>query len=379
MEIYGWEHLKKAWLSTSPTHSNANMKSLLFSALVLLPCVLRGQTFTGDSLLANERSIDRPITLHARQVRISGGYGLQIISRTFDGKGKVVRLRDDGLASVRHRFSLDLKYGLNNFVQLNVAVAQSSNTVREQSHYIFPVEPEPVISRDVIREYSGLEDVYAAIDLRAPLPTRKLDVALTLGMNLPTASVEPAQPEHSFQSSEENGSTVHQFIYRYNNRLGKGVPIARIGGMIKYRLPRWAFSGRLDYQHGMKDGESFEWRHQLNSNGQFEYRRDPYSYRQADTFFYYGEVEFQPMPWFDIFINVAGHVAQDGWSSTASQPDMKLATPYEASWIVSPGFEIIVTPRLWLRERISYSVAGKNYEAPLGFETSLVYNFFPFR
>ena len=355
------------------------MKVLFFSALLLLPCLVRGQTFTGDSLLANERSIDRPITLHARQVRISGGYGLQIISRTFDSNGKVVRLRDDGLASVRHRFSLDLKWGLNNVVQFNLAIAQSSNTVREQSHYIFPVEPDPVISHDVITEYSGLEDVYAGIDLRAPLPTKKLDLALTLGMNLPSASVEPARPEHTFQSMEENGSTVHQFIYRYNNRLGKGVPIARIGGMIKYRLPRWAFSGRLDYQHSTKDGESFEWRHQMNSDGQFEYRRVPYSYRHADTFLFYSEVEFQPLPWFDVFINAGGHVAQNGWTSTSSQADMKLATPYQSSWIVSPGFEIIVTPRLWLRERISYSLAGKHYEAPLGFETSLVYNFFPFR
>jgi hypothetical protein len=353
------------------------MKALLSSALLFLPLFVPAQTFKSDSILSNERSIDRPITVHARQLRISGGYNLQIISRRFDSQGEIIRLRDEGLASVRHRFSLDLKYGLNNFIQLNTAIAQSSNTVREQSRYIFPIEPEPVISRDVITEYAGFEDVYVGIDLRAPLRTRKADLGLTLGMTFPSAPAEPAQPEHSFEALEENGSSMHQFIYRYNNRLGKGVPIARIGGMAKYRLAQWAFSARVDYQHGLKDGDSFEWRHQLTTDGQFEYRSDPYSYRQPDSFFYFTEAEYQPLPWFDIFLNVSGHIARNGW--TSSQGDIRLATPYQSSWILCPGFEIIVTPRLWLRERISYTVAGKNYEAPFGFETSLLYNFFPFK
>lgn len=349
---------------------------LLFSFLSLLFFCLssRGQTFRGDSLLANERSIDRPITVHARQVRVSGGYGLQLISHKFDSKGEIIRLKGTGLSSVRHRFSVDLKCGLNDYIQFNASIAQSTNIVREKQTYIFPIEPAPLVSQDVTTEYSGLEDVYVGLDLRAPLKTRKVDLALTLGISLPSAPVEPAQPEHSFRVVDEHGSTTNSFTYRYSNRLGKGIPIARLGGMAKFRRAHWALTTRFDYEYGLKQGTSSEWRHQLTQDGEFEYRRDPFSYRQPDSFFFLAEVEYQTSPTIDVFLDVASHIAMNGW--TTPQDDMKLATPYQSIWSVCPGVEILVTPKVWLRERISFSLAGKNHEAPVGFETSLHYNFF---
>jgi hypothetical protein len=95
-----------------------------------------------------------------------------------------------------------------------------------------------------------------------------------------------------------------------------------------------------------------------------------------DSFSYFAEAEYQPLPWFDIFLNVSGYTSANGW--TSHQDDLKVALPDQAFIVVSPGFEIIVTPRLWLRERIDFSVAGKNYEAPFSFQTTVIYNFFPF-
>jgi len=228
----------------------------------------------------------------------------------------------------------------------------------------------------VLREYSGLEDLFLGLDLRAPFKTRKIDLAVTLGVSLPLASFEPKQPEHTFEFVDEGGTTMNQFTYRYYYPLGKGITIAHLGGMVKYRTSQWAFSTRMDYQHGLKDGKSFEWRHQLNSDDEFEYRQDPFTYRLPDSFTYVAEIEYQPLPWFDIFLNVSGYMASKGW--TSSLEDLKIALPEQSFTMVSPGFEIIVTPKLWLRERINFSVAGKSYEAPFGFQTSVIYNFFPF-
>jgi hypothetical protein len=354
------------------------MRIPLLCFLLGSPLLLSAQnTFTGDSLLANERSIDRPVTVHARQLRISGGYGLYIISRRFDDNGKSVTLRDEGLSSVRHRFSFDVKYGVTEHIQLNAAIARSSNVVREQTRYIFPIDPAPVVSQDVMREYSGVEDLYLAVDVRAPLKTRKFDFAVTLGASLPVTSGDPHRPGHTFEAQQENGSNLHRFVYHYNYPVGKGITTAQLGAVAKIRTPRWAFSARVDYTHGLSDGESYEWRHQLTDDGTFEYRQDGFSYRLPDSYSYFAETEYQPLPWFDLFLNVAGYTAFDGW--TASQEDLKIAIPYQAAWTISPGFEIVITPRLWLRERINFSVSGKNYEAPLAFQTSIMYNFFPFK
>jgi hypothetical protein len=146
--------------------------------------------------------------------------------------------------------------------------------------------------------------------------------------------------------------------------------------MMKYRMTKWAFSTRIDYQHGLKDGTSFEWIHQLNNNNEFEYRQDPFTYRLPDSFSYAAEAEYQPLPWFDVFLNVSGFHASAGW--TSSQEDLKVALPDQSVIFLNPGFEIIITPQLWLRERMAFTLTGKSHEAPFGFQTTLLYNFFPF-
>jgi hypothetical protein len=352
------------------------MKTYLMFFVLFFPGLLNAQTLSHDSIMANERSIDRPITLHARQIRISAGYGLSIIAKRFDAEGESINLRDEGLASIRHRFVFDLKYGINDFIQFTAATAQSNHVVRDQTRYIFPPEPDPVVMQDIRTEYSGFEDLFLGLDLRAPFKTKKVDLAVTLGVNLPVAAFEPKKPEHTYELVDEGEYDMDKFTYHYYYPLGKGLAIAQVGGMVKYRTSQWAFSARLDYQHGLKDGESFDWRHQLDSNEEFEYRRDPFTYRLPDSFLYSAEAEYQPLPWFDIFMNLSGYNSSRGWSS--AQEGLKVAMPDQSFFVVSPGFEIIVTPKLWLREKINFSIAGKSYEAPFGFQTSLIYNFFLF-
>lgn len=350
------------------------MKIFFVSAFLSLPVMLQAQTMSGDSILANERSIDRPITLHGGQIRVTGGYGLSMISRRFGDDGEVIKLKDEGLATVRHRFSLDLKYGLHDLIQFNAAIAHASNTVREPSRYIYPMEPEPIVSQDVVKEYTGMEDLYVGLDFRAPLKTRKLDIAVTLGALLPLASSEPAQPKHSFTAQPDDG--VHRFVYRYKYPSGKGIAVGTMGATAKYRTRQWALSGRIEYQHGLTDGKNFEWRHQLNEYGEFQYRQDPFLYRLPDAFSYFGELEYQASRRVDLFINVSGRTAFNGWVSP--QDDVKVAIPYQTILVASPGVELIVMPRLWLRERLNFSLGGKSYEAPFGIETTLLYNIFPF-
>jgi hypothetical protein len=352
-----------------------NIPLFLFLLFSTTPGLL-AQRFPGDSVLANERSIDRPVTLHAQQFRICGSYNLSIISKRFDDNGDVIKLRDDGLSSDRHRFTLDMKYGLTDFIQVTGAIARSSHVLREQTRYIFPRNPEPVVMQQIVTHYSGLEDLFVAVDLRAPFKTRQIDLALTLGAYLPLSSSKPDKPDHSFEYVQKDDSQINKFTYRYHYPLGKGITVAQLGGMFKYRKAQWAVSARVDYQHALKDAKGFEWRHQLTEDHRFEYRKDPYSYRFPDSFSFYTEGEYQPLPWFDIFLNISGYSSSDGWISP--EQDLHVALPDQLMMAVSTGFEILVTSRLWLREGVNYTIAGRNYEAPFGFTTSLLYNFFPF-
>ena len=345
----------------------------LIIAISVLSNIALAQTIPGDSLLANERAIDRPLTLHAGQLRLTGAYGLAILSRRYDLYGDAMSLNDEGLSSTRHRLLFDIKYGVNDFIQVNIANAYSKNVVRERTQYI-AMDPDPVVSHDVVKNHSGTEDLYVGVDMRAPLKTRKVDIAVTLGATLPTASYEPTVPEHSFESTRRDGDQIHKFTYRYHYPQGKGVTVASAGTMIKYRLAKFAFAARVDYAHGLTDGKSYEWRHQLTDDGTFEYRKDPFTYRLPDTFLYFAEIEYQPIPRLVVFAGGYGHTAFRGW--TSSEEDLKVAVPYQNSWMISAGAEIIINRRLWVRERITLPVAARSYDAPVSFETTVMYNLF---
>lgn len=347
----------------------------LLSLLTTLPLLAEAQHMPGDSILAHQRSIDRPITLHARQLRITGAYDVSLHSRRFDKLGETFSLRDMGSSSVRNHYALDVKYGITQFVQFTASIGATGHLVRQRAEYIAADAEDPAVSHRVQRKYSGIEDVFVGVDLRAPLKTRKIDIAVALGAHLPTASSRSPTPRHSLGVSQEDGSPLHQYVYRYHNPPGRGVAIAKVGGRAKYRTARWAFSSGVDYQHGLKDGVSVEWKHQLTTDGTFEYRKVPGTYRLPDSFDYFVEVEYQPSPSVDLILNASGYTAYNGWIS--KQDNLKVAVPYQTVVVCSPGVEILLTPRLWLRERLDIALAGKNHDAILGAETTVMYNLFP--
>ena len=366
----------RALPNTSPIRSVEIMIIRVLFFLIACPIMSQAQELSGDSLLATERSIDRPVTLHAKQLRLTGGYGLAIISRRFDDVGKVFRLRDEGGNSVRHDVMLDVRYGVNDFIQLTAGISATEHIIRGQTEYIFPQDQDPVVSHQIVNNYSGLEDIFVAVDLRAPLRTRKLDIALTLGAYFPTARSQALEPHHSFEVQYADGEPVHKFTYRYYHPQGKGVTVGQLGGIIKYRMKKMALSARVDYQHGLSDATGVQWRHQFDPAEGFEYRNTTYLHRLPDSFSYFFEVEYQPRPWLDLFVNVSGYTAYRGWVSFDG--DLKVAVPYETVGVLSPGAEILITPRLWLRQRLDITLAGLNTTGSTGFHTSVMYNLFPF-
>jgi hypothetical protein len=346
----------------------------LFTIAFFLPLWLSAQT-KGDSLLSTERSIDRPITLHKRQFRLSPAYSLAVIAKRFDEFGDSHKLRNEGLSSFKHRFAIDIKYGVSEFIQLSTSFSHVSQTVRDQTRRIIPDNStsEPLVNENRLYNYTGLEDVIVTLDLRAPFKTKRLDIGLTTGISMPTAKYKPDRPSHSIEYVEDDLLPRFNFVYRYNDNLGKGVSILHVGGMIKYRLQHWAFSARMDYRHGLSDGDSYRWKHQLIGYETFDYRQENFRFRLPDTFDYYGEIEYQALPWFDLIMNVSGSHGQNGWQTVGPY---KVEVPDATLIMLNPGVELIVTPRLWFRQELQIPLAGKNVEGALTFYTSLLYNFF---
>ena len=344
----------------------------------LLTCLLMVAVIPGwsqvskDSILINERSIDRPLTLHKGQLRITGGYSLGIITKRFDDSGDVIRLSDEGLSSVRHTMLLELKYGVLDFIELQALLPYQSQTEREQSSFIFG---SPDVYTNELREYNGMEDIFVGLNGRVPLKTKKIDIALLTGISLPTAKREPDKPTHEAFREDINGFEVLNVDYHYNYNQGNGVPVIQLGGWFKYRMPNMAFSAQVIHRHGLETGESYDWISQLDDDDNFEYQKDPYTFQLPDRLNGFVEVEYQPRPWLNLIATVSAFTATKGW---IEEDGAKTAVPDATLISCSPGLEILITPKLWLRQRVQIPVAGENHESALTFFTTISYNFFPF-
>jgi hypothetical protein len=321
-----------------------------------------------DSLLANERTMDRPITLHKGQIRVNAGLSVLNFSRRFDDDSKSIDLSDEEGKTVRGQGgSLSIAYGISDIIQLSVATGIKSQLDRDRDDFI-------IVDADATwihytRETTGLEDLNVSVDVRAPGLPKKYDVAITLGAYLPLEKSGNVRPTHTVELSE--GTTT--INYHYNERWGGGVVQGVAGLRAKYRSKNWALTASGFYRMPVGESTEKQWIHQLEGT-KFMYQSIEYKIQKESEMILSGEFEYQPLPWVNTFL--MGELRQwgNGWSSETGKK-VASAEAYLAS--LYPGIEILITSRLWLRQRLQFSVAGQNRLAPFSIQTSISYNFFP--
>jgi hypothetical protein len=340
------------------------MRAALIFILLLPVSATLAQS--NDSLLANERTMDRPITLHKGQIRMGAGYAFSLYSRRFDNDAEHVDLTQEGRTRLLQGSFFSVAYGISNIFQVSVATGFKRQIDRERDRFI--VVGAESIQGQYLSETKGIEDLNVALDVRAPGLPRKFDLGITLGASLPIAESGNMKPKHSAQLS-----TDHALIkYHYDQRWGNGVTRGMFGVRAKFRSKDWAITAAGVYHTPF--GESVEdlWIHELDGD-EFAYQSFEYKTKKQSELTITGEFEYQPLPWLNTFVIAELRQWGGGWS-TETGGKVAAVEAYLAS--VQPGIEIMITSRLWLRQRFQFTVAGQNQMAPFTINTSISYNFF---
>lgn len=364
MAPFGWEHLTMALQNITLT----SMACRFTLVLLFMSSISLAQRLKRDSILLYERAMDRPLTMHKGQLRTTSVYGLSLYNKRFNDQGNTVRLIDEGFVKVSHTFSLDVRYGLSDFVQFTTQIAFKQENQRGNEFVIVnDYDPSVVVQNKV--ETTGLEDLLIATELRAPFTPKNIDVVLFMGATLPTAKAEPSQPKHTVR----NDVDFNAITYHYRNHWGQGVPCITAGLRSKFRAKNWAYSVSGEYWHPTKEGNSKSWKHQLYGLN-FTYYESEYTYALPRRFNFAGEIEHQPLPW--VAVSLGGDVTKyaKGWSTISSR---KVQSNEARLISMSMGIELLVTHQLWLKQRFLFSLAGENQFAPFIIYTSLTYNLFP--
>ena len=333
--------------------------------ILMLPYVVMGQLSRGDSLLLNERTMDRPLVTHQGQLRFSTGYNYSIFNAVFDADGEKTQLSETGEASVLHNVYFGLEFGVLEFFQLSARLSHNTQSFRSLP---LAIAGGPTFYQIfTVDERKGLEDLELGADLRIPFLPREIDVILYGGMTMPTAPHEPDQPEHTI-----GGNTTVNLNYR--SKWGRGVSTSTLGGILKYRLTDLAFTVQFDVNFPMEEGENIDWLFR-EVNGGFEYEQRSYAYDLPERYMFTGQIEYQLYPWLNIFGEGSYASSLGGWTEITGK---RVANPEEIYIRFSPGAEILATGRFWLRQQLDFPISGQSVFSTFRIQTRLSYNLFAF-
>ena len=347
---------------------------LLLICIFLTGLTLSAQTFN-DSILVNERKIDRPLTLHKDQLQINPAYEISIISKEYDTKNKIIDLADQGTASVLHKYYFELNYGILDFLQASIGLNYAKRGERHENQRIYvQLNNEPDFDITYFDDYKGFEDFYFGTVIKLPFKTKKIEIALSPGIYIPLFSNNPKAPENSI-SFPSDGQPFTKIIYHNNHKIGNGSKAVQIGTAAIFRPGNdFSISAALNYSWPISESETIKWIHQLNGST-FIYDCIPYKYLISNTLDYEVSLAYQAISWFNVSLSYYYRKTSSGWSEITG---FRIENPESNLSLLSFAYEIKATSKLWINEFMDIPVSGKNQLAPFSIYLGISYNLFPF-
>lgn len=323
-----------------------------------------------DSILVNERKIDRPLTLHKGQLQISPAYQLSVITNKFDAGGSKIDLTKEAISSVMHKYLLEINYGLFDFLTLTLATFYGKQGERGETEKLIISLDEAYLINS-LSEYKGFDDMYLGTNIKIPLKTRKFEFSLSSGVFLPWTSNEPLQPEHTIElQTIENPYSIINYQYKY--KICRGVPVLKLGASTIIRPGNnLSLFAQFNYSAPLAEGENVAWIHQLVNDG-FEYLKLPYKFLLGNVYDYKIGIGYQAISWFNVGVLYNGIGSSSGWNELTG---VRMANASQNLSAVSLEYEIKITGKLWMRQWVDIPFAGKNKFAPVSILTGITYNF----
>jgi hypothetical protein len=348
--------------------------SILLICLFLTALTLNAQTFN-DSILVNERKIDRPLTLHKGQLQFNPAYEISILSKEYDNSSNSINLADEGTASVLHKYFFEFNYGILDFLQASITLNYAKRGERHETRDIYVLlNTLPDFEITYFDDYKGFEDFYLGTVIKLPLKTKKIEIAVSPGFYIPLFSNNPKAPENSI-SFPSDGQPYTKIIYHNNYNVGNGSKVIKIGTSAIVRpINDFSILAKLNYSWPISESETIRWIHQLNGST-FVYDDIPYKYLIGNTLDYEVILAYQAISWFNVSLSYYYKKTFSGWSEITG---FRIGNPESKLSLLSIGYEIKATSKLWINEFIDIPVSGKNQLAPFSIYLGISYNLFPF-
>ena len=135
-----------------------------------------------------------------------------------------------------------------------------------------------------------------------------------------------------------------------------------------------SISARLNYSWPVAVSQTVQWIHQL-SGSSFIYDDIAYKYIIGNTLDYEVNLAYQAISWFNLFLSWYSESTTSGWSEITG---FRIGNPGYKLSLMTIGYEIKATGRVWINQSASIALTGKNQLAPFSIYLGLSYSLFPF-
>jgi hypothetical protein len=355
------------------------ISALLFFALIPLVTVA-GQTIKQSgkkfTLLTMPYNM-RPLTLYRGQLQVNGGYKFAVRTQSYNSEGDIVFLRNKGTGSVYHYYTMELRYGLTNFLELGAETNFIRRGVRDESTTYVATTSTTTdrVSVNKLTEVKGMGDILLLASLRPPVSYRWFDINVTGGMFLPSSKYQPAKPTNTVTSiSSTASSNIYTVNYHYNYTNGYGVPVYLLSASLKMSLKKFSVSADWSMRDPVKEGKNIRWEETL-ADKKFSYYDKTYQYLLSTCYNLNTSIHYQATGWFDVYLNGSIQKSKGGWTeywgNKYKNPEAQLIT-------LEPGFELQISPSLTISQVAGFPLKGKNSDAPFYIFTTIRFSNFPF-
>lgn len=351
------------------------MKKLIILAFIFLSGQLVIAQIFPDTILTNERKIDRPITLHKGQFQFNPAYEISILSKSYDNDGNKEDLAELGSASVLHRYLFEVNYGILDFIQASIALNYSKRGERSENVMIYSTVEEPYYDISYFNDYKGFEDFYLGLKSKLPIKSKKFEFGTYLGISLPLSKNKYPEPNHSI-TLPTSELPFTKLNYHYKHKMGSKTSVFNFGLQTILRTgDKFGFRAELDYNAPLSESKDVLWTHEINGTD-FEYHKTFYNYLVSNKLFYQLGIEYQAISWFNIELSFSKVKTTKGWSEITG---LRIENRETKLSVLSIAYEIKVTSQLWLSQSLNFPTGGKNTLGPFMINTGISYNLFPFR
>jgi hypothetical protein len=341
---------------------------LLYSCFLQFPLFAQNET----QLLLNEQLIARPLNMYKGQLQINTGYGLHYATYYFNQDGSTIRLDEEGKSMLTHHFSLDLRYGILNFLEISFKTNYLSRN--ERIRMVLKAGIDNLFTYGGNTDIKGLEDADLNLSFTVPNLPEYMQFNLLAGLQFPVGGNDPEEPEHILTYPYPFPGT-YDIQFQFLNRPGDGVIRSAWGMGLKSVVGKFAVTGLVHYSYPLNEGVGLRWFSRLIDDT-FEYESETYNYLSQKKLNFSLAGFFQAFPWFSVDAGLEGFYTDGGWQEIA---EVKYALPDIKSLYASAGFEIMVTPNIRVIQSFALPLYGENIPAGIFIFSNLSFNLFPFQ